>query len=73
MFQKMVTIGVCKRVEMQCSSSITRLGGGEGVTPGYVNQLWTIDYHRYETPDSGTRFDLRLLNQTYIVLIAEVI
>ena len=61
MVQKMVTIGVCKRVEMRCSSSITRLGEGEGVTPGYTNQPWTIDYHRYKTADSGTRFDLRLL------------
>jgi hypothetical protein len=47
--------------KMQCSSSITRLRGGEGVTPGYVNQPWALDYHCDETADPGTRFDLRFL------------
>jgi hypothetical protein len=60
-FQGMAIIGVCKRGVVQWSPFIDRLGIGEGVTPGYTNQLWILDYHCYETLHFDTRFDLGLL------------
>ena len=53
--------GVRKPEGMQFNPSQSHLEVGEGVTPGYVNQLRMLDYRCDGTAYPDTRFDLRLL------------